>query len=146
MKFFRVLCLWLVIITTSFGQTAQGLEILKADPQFKNASWSVTVLDVIKDKPIVDFQSHLTLIPASTLKLITTGIALKKLGKDFTFSTQLGYTGSIKKGILQGDLVIKGYGDPTFGSDAWTQSKELSVQDITASYNDAVLCLSKTIG
>ena len=44
------------------------------------------------------------LVPASNMKLITTGLALASLGEDFRFETRLGYDGTIEDGILKGDL------------------------------------------
>lgn len=56
------------------------------------------------------------LLPASTMKSITTGAAMHSLGPDFRFETKIGYTGTIRDGILHGDLYIIGGGDPTLGS------------------------------
>ena len=55
-------------------------------------------------------------VPASTMKLITTGAAMHQLGPDFKFTTRLGYIGEIKDGTLEGDLYIVGGGDPTIAS------------------------------
>ena len=56
-------------------------------------------------------------IPASNMKLVTTGVALHRLGSGFTFRTRLGYSGSIIDRVLKGDLYIMGGGDPTLASD-----------------------------
>ncbi|MGN1214975.1 MAG: D-alanyl-D-alanine carboxypeptidase/D-alanyl-D-alanine-endopeptidase [Candidatus Cryptobacteroides sp.] len=56
------------------------------------------------------------MLPASNMKLITTGAALHALGADFRYSTRLGYSGEIKDGVLDGDLYIIGGGDPTIAS------------------------------
>lgn len=56
------------------------------------------------------------MLPASNMKLITTGAALHALGPDFRYSTRLGYSGEIKDGVLDGDLYIIGGGDPTIAS------------------------------
>ncbi len=56
-------------------------------------------------------------LPASNMKLITTGLALHTLGADYHFVTSLGYSGFVEDGILHGDLYIIGGGDPTLGSD-----------------------------
>ena len=56
------------------------------------------------------------LVPASNVKLITTGLALRSLGADFRFGTSLGYSGEVTGGTLHGDLYIVGGGDPTTGS------------------------------
>ena len=55
------------------------------------------------------------LVPASNLKLVTTGTALHALGPHFRFETGLGYTGTVEDGTLHGDVYIIGGGDPTIG-------------------------------
>jgi serine-type D-Ala-D-Ala carboxypeptidase/endopeptidase (penicillin-binding protein 4) len=63
-------------------------------------------------------ESHLgdrNLTPGSTQKLFTTFIALEILGGDRTYVTELFRTGSLDGGILKGDLILKGGGDPSFG-------------------------------
>ena len=55
------------------------------------------------------------MVPASNLKLVTTGAALHALGPDFRFETGLGYTGTVEDGTLHGDVYIIGGGDPTIG-------------------------------
>ena len=52
------------------------------------------------------------------LSLLTSAAALELLGPGYCFKTQLGYTGNLNKstGLLTGDIVIKGGGDPALGS------------------------------
>lgn len=53
-------------------------------------------------------------IPASTLKIITTGTAINYLGKDFKFNTKLYLDGEISEnGEFKGNIIIKGFGDPS---------------------------------
>ena len=56
------------------------------------------------------------LVPASNVKLLTTGLALHRLGADYRFPTNFGYTGTLEDGTLKGDLYIIGGGDPTTGA------------------------------
>jgi D-alanyl-D-alanine carboxypeptidase/D-alanyl-D-alanine-endopeptidase (penicillin-binding protein 4) len=71
------------------------------------------------------------LIPASTLKLLTTATALKILGKDFQYSTTAFLDGTIENEVLNGDLIVFGSGDPTFGSALFSQnSPELILSTI----------------
>lgn len=57
------------------------------------------------------------MVPASTAKLVTTGVALKTLGPDFRFRTGIGYVGTVTAdSTLVGDVFIIGGGDPTTGS------------------------------
>ncbi len=94
------------------------IEKLKSDKAMQHASWSVCVMSVQKDAVIAEYNSHISLIPASTLKLITTGVALSMLGSDFTFKTKIQYNGTFDSinGILKGNLYIIGGGDPTLDS------------------------------
>ena len=56
------------------------------------------------------------MVPASNVKLLTTGLALNFLGPEMRFNTSLAYTGEIQDGVLDGDLYIVGGGDPTLAS------------------------------
>ena len=56
------------------------------------------------------------LVPASNVKLLTTGLALHLLGADYRFETRLACSGEITDGVLKGDLYILGGGDPTTGA------------------------------
>lgn len=83
---------------------------------------SVAVFDVATGQQIFGFNDKKLLTPASILKLVTTNVALDQYGADFKFKTVLGYNGSIEDGTLYGDLVIKGFGDPTFGTDRFGEA------------------------
>ena len=65
---------------------------------------------------IVDIGSGDMLVPASNMKLISTGTALHALGGEYRYRTGLGYDGSIIDGVLIGDIYIIGGGDPTIAS------------------------------
>ena len=67
-------------------------------------------------RTIVDINAETMLVPASNMKLISTGIALHKLGADYRFETAIGHDGTIEDGVLKGNLYIIGGGDPTLGS------------------------------
>ena len=66
---------------------------------------------------IVDYNSSVAMVPASNMKLVTTGCALHSLGQDYRYKTALGYSGKIRDGILEGDLYIIGGADPTLGAE-----------------------------
>ena len=90
---------------------------LQADSQCKYASVSLTVLDAKTGETVFAGNPNMGLATASTLKTITSITAFNILGKDFQYQTQFGYSGTIDgDGTLNGDVIIKGSGDPTFGS------------------------------
>lgn len=65
---------------------------------------------------IYDYQGNKGLSTASTQKIFTAGAALETLGKNYTYKTSSGYSGTISGKTLNGNLFISSNGDPTLGS------------------------------
>lgn len=110
---------FLFLIFLSNGIFAQNpvqkyVEQLKTTDELKEAVWGVRAVKV-SGEVIADWNSSRRMIPASNLKLLTTGIALNELGSSHRFKTRLAYSGTIEGGTLKGDLYIVGGGDPTIG-------------------------------
>ncbi|HET7401345.1 MAG TPA: D-alanyl-D-alanine carboxypeptidase, partial [Usitatibacter sp.] len=62
--------------------------------------------------PVLVHQIAVPMNPASVMKLVTTYAALDQLGPAFTFHTDVLYTGELADGVLAGDLILRGGGDP----------------------------------
>ncbi len=113
------------------------LTYIAIDDTLNRAQWSIYAEYAGTGEPIIDYHSKICLAPASSLKIVTTGLTLVKLGPDFQFSTQLYYSGSInRKGILNGNLIIVGGGDPTLGSEMVPGS--LSLDSLTQTWTKAI--------
>ncbi|QKJ30835.1 D-alanyl-D-alanine carboxypeptidase/D-alanyl-D-alanine-endopeptidase [Mucilaginibacter mali] len=98
---------------------------LQQDSQCRYASVSLTVMDAKTGDVVFAANPDMGLATASTLKTVTSATAFYLLGKDFQYQTQVGYSGSIAAdGTLNGDIIIKGSGDPTLGSWRWENTKE----------------------
>ena len=82
----------------------------------KNASIGFYAFNLRDNQVIINHNGDLALVPASSLKLITTATALEVLGEAHRFTTTISYSGEIKNGILNGNIIIKGGGDPALGS------------------------------
>jgi D-alanyl-D-alanine carboxypeptidase/D-alanyl-D-alanine-endopeptidase (penicillin-binding protein 4) len=65
---------------------------------------------------LIDVNGSYKLNPASLVKVITTAAGLHILGANYRFKTEFGYTGYIKDSTLFGNIIIKGYADPTLYS------------------------------
>lgn len=83
------------------------------DPVFENALWGVQVIDLNTGAPLFSRNAQKSMMPASNTKLYTTAVGLELLGPEFRYETRLWATGNIEKGVLKGNLVIEGSGDPT---------------------------------
>jgi serine-type D-Ala-D-Ala carboxypeptidase/endopeptidase (penicillin-binding protein 4) len=55
-------------------------------------------------------------VPASNMKLLTMSVAAERLGWDYRFETKLEAAGRVANGVLTGDLIVTGSGDPSIGS------------------------------
>jgi len=98
-----------------------------ADHVFKHASISLLVINNSTGKTITNVNTETGLAPASCQKVITASTAFELLGHDYRYTTTLGYTGKIVNGVLNGDIIITGSGDPTLGSWRYTATTEESV-------------------
>ena len=87
---------------------------LVGDPTFSHASAGVKI--VRKGETLAAHDAHKLYIPASNMKLISTGAALYHLGTDHRFCTTISHDGYIEDGVLYGNLYIVGGADPTLGS------------------------------
>ncbi|SEM89044.1 D-alanyl-D-alanine carboxypeptidase / D-alanyl-D-alanine-endopeptidase (penicillin-binding protein 4) [Chryseobacterium taichungense] len=65
---------------------------------------------------VYEYQGNKGFSTASTQKIFTAAAALEVLGKNYTYKTNSGYSGTISSGTLKGNLIINSTGDPTLGS------------------------------
>jgi D-alanyl-D-alanine carboxypeptidase/D-alanyl-D-alanine-endopeptidase (penicillin-binding protein 4) len=123
--------LWLVsfslFTTNAYAQSiTEFIDQLKKENELQNASIGLYVVDAQTGLQICEYNSKLSLTPASTMKIITTGSALQLLGKDFKYETLLQYSGTFDKasGVINGDLYIKGSGDPSLNSEYFRKPED----------------------
>ena len=77
-------------------------------------SVAVFVQAVEANSPILSHNADKSMNPASVMKLVTTNAALDLLSPSYRWKTELYRDGSLINGVLNGNLIIKGYGDPSF--------------------------------
>lgn len=118
----------------SLARLNQEIEKLGKDNDLEHAVWGVNVLDAKTGKVITGYNDHISLTPASTLKVVTTAAALGILGEDFRYETKLEHDGVFDTvtGILKGNIYIKGGGDPSLGSALFRNRKDSLITDIWA--------------
>lgn len=75
----------------------------------------VYVVEVGTGRVLYDLNGAGRFVPASNQKLITAAAALMALGPDYEFRTAAYARGSVVNGVLQGNLVVRGGGNPTLG-------------------------------
>ena len=92
---------------------------------------AVSVRSLTRGDQLFRYHADTLVMPASNMKLVTLAVAAERLGWDFTFETTIVTTGTLDSdGVLHGDLILRGSGDPSLGVgdthaeqtlDAWAQ-------------------------
>jgi D-alanyl-D-alanine carboxypeptidase/D-alanyl-D-alanine-endopeptidase (penicillin-binding protein 4) len=103
-------------------------------------SLSVFVQDARTDEILMAHNADLPRQPASTIKVLTSIVALDALGPAYTWTTRAYTTAPIKQGVLDGDLVIVGGGDPYMIAERWWSFvTQLRQTGLTAINGDIVI-------
>ncbi len=101
-------------VTTTGAQPAPDKRIAAVmdRPEFVHASWGMEFYDLGTKKTLFAVNRDRLFVPGSTTKLLTMGTAFETLGPDHRFRTRVYRTGPVRNGVLEGDLVFVGSGDP----------------------------------
>lgn len=97
---------------------AYTVDSISKRKELRSANFSLYVYNLDSSKVIQNYNAEKAMVPASTMKVISTATALLVLGDSFRYNTKLEYDGVIdSNGTLIGNIYITGSGDPTFGSE-----------------------------
>jgi PBP4 family serine-type D-alanyl-D-alanine carboxypeptidase len=104
------------------------------------SSVGVVVQEVHGTEPVISFNADRPMNPASTMKLLTTYASLETLGPAYRWKTEAYLNGKLENGVLDGDLVFKGYGDPKLTVEQfWMWLRELRQRGLREIRGDIVL-------
>ena len=93
----------------------RALAALLAEPLLADARIGVVVVRGSETAPVVSHDGHKGFLPASNMKLVSGAVALATLGTDFRWTTRVQSAAALSDGVLQGDLLLVGDGDPSLG-------------------------------
>ena len=128
----------------TFSVQANGLppEVIQAlqAAQIPVQQVAVVVTPVAATSPLISHRPQAVMNPASVMKLVTTFAALDLLGPAYTWKTTASSTASTVDGVLQGNLTLKGSGDPRFTQESLSHLlRRLRVRGIQHIAGDIVL-------
>ena len=84
-----------------------------AVPGVRRAAWGIVVHSLDRNERLFELNPGTQLVPASIVKLVSVASASEAVGWDFRYETTLRATGPVVDGVLMGDLVAVGSGDPS---------------------------------
>lgn len=103
-------------------------------------SYTLLVQEVNSDTPLLAVNTDRPFNPASTIKTLTTLAGLERLGATYTWNTDVYADGQVEDGVLTGDLIIRGGGDPFLVEEHFrSMLKALQRQGIHTITGDLVL-------
>ena len=101
---------------------------------------AVVVQPLDADAPLLSHNADAAINPASVMKLVTSFAALNQLGPGYVWTTDVWADGTIADGVLNGNLVIKGHGDPSLTLERmWLLQRELRARGIRQIHGNLVL-------
>ncbi|MBN2319261.1 MAG: D-alanyl-D-alanine carboxypeptidase/D-alanyl-D-alanine-endopeptidase [Acidobacteria bacterium] len=97
----------------SIKRLYSDLDRIFSDRKFAGGYWGVQVYSLDHSEILYARNPSRLFIPASNNKIITAAVALLRLGPDYRFRTLLGIDGPVVDGVLEGNLIVTGFGDPS---------------------------------
>ncbi|HEX5083992.1 MAG TPA: D-alanyl-D-alanine carboxypeptidase, partial [Blastocatellia bacterium] len=96
---------------STLAELQSRIAALLDQPKFASARWGARVITA-EGAVIFERDVDKTFMPASNMKLYTSAAALDAFGPDFKIKTSVYATRPAKNGVLKGDLILYGRGDP----------------------------------
>lgn len=109
--------------TSAYGRLLAFInDSINSAAQLRGGSWSYYLGPVDTDTAMYEINSTTGMVPASVMKVVTTGTALSLLGPGYRFTTILQHDGTQTGTTLEGNIFIHGNGDPSLGSESFGSS------------------------
>lgn len=129
-----LIIVWFSACTATRPVTAQlspkqklvaSIDSMFNDPAFAHAHWGAKITSLKSGEVWYEHNAQRMFNPASNQKVLSGAVALTKLGADFRYETTLATNGSVVNGVLNGDLVVIGTGDPSLYIDFIENPREV---------------------
>ncbi|HMB90012.1 MAG TPA: D-alanyl-D-alanine carboxypeptidase/D-alanyl-D-alanine-endopeptidase [Rhodothermales bacterium] len=115
LSLFLPLALMAQPVGSAAARLAQAIDPILSDPAFTNAWWGALVVNLEDGTVLYERHAGKNFVPASNTKLYTTAAALDQLGPDYRYRTEVYIDGPVVDGVVQGNLIVRGSGDPVIG-------------------------------
>lgn len=129
-----LLAFYFTLVSSAFAETREkGISLFQKEVKkflssscLRKKDYGIKIYSLDRGESLYELRADKLFIPASNLKILTTAVALQILGPNYRFPTELYTDGTLKNGVLDGNLYIKGYGDPKFVTEQmWLLVNEL---------------------
>ena len=102
------------------GADALASDLGSALARTRRGQWGVIIISLSRGDTLFQSNPDAMMQPASTMKMYTAALALDRFGTDFEFKTAVLHDGQVgADGVLQGNLYLRGDGDPSLSPRLW---------------------------
>jgi D-alanyl-D-alanine carboxypeptidase/D-alanyl-D-alanine-endopeptidase (penicillin-binding protein 4) len=130
----------LLFATAASAQLPEPVARALAKAAIPESAAAFYVQEIGAERPALAANAERAMNPASTIKLLTTYAALELLGPAYRWSTEAWAGGSLRDGVLAGDLVLRGRGDPKLTlENFWLLLRDLRARGVRDIRGDLVL-------
>ncbi len=116
MRFLLITIVSAIWLQTLSAYLPSQIDKMMSKMKIRRENVSIKIVETKSGREIASYRSKQRRAPASVIKLMTTYSALLTLGTNFKWPTRFYYTGTLKRGVISGDLIVRSYGDPTLSS------------------------------
>lgn len=109
-----------------------AMDALFRDSGIGSTKMSAIIVDADTGRVLAEVNGDQSLIPASNMKVVTSGVALRVLGADYAFETKLNFDESANRAIVVGS------GDPAFGDPELLEQMGISAEDLLDIWSSAL--------
>lgn len=121
-QIFVALLLFPSLVALAAGDANDALRAMVGSAAIDSASSAVILIDLEGDSIVAGHNVDRPLVPASIMKTVTIATLLDKVGIDYRYKTEVFTEGKIAEGVLEGNIVVKGSGDPSLNASTGPES------------------------
>lgn len=133
-----VLTILFVVAAAVTAMAGEAADTFIKNGNLNAGSVAVKIVDLKTGDVLESHNSNAPLVPASIMKSVTIASLTKKQSLDYVYKTIVYITGSKKEGVLNGNLVVVGSGDPTLNSTAAPQSADIIDEIVRSLKNENI--------
>ena len=109
----RYFIYFILLTIYGYGYLPADIATMIKNLKINPANVSIIITETKGARELASYREFQSRYPASVMKTLTTYSALLELGENFKWPTRIFYRGTFYNGVIDGDLIVKGYGDPT---------------------------------
>ncbi|MCK5876980.1 MAG: D-alanyl-D-alanine carboxypeptidase/D-alanyl-D-alanine-endopeptidase [Candidatus Marithrix sp.] len=131
LKYFLLFNLLILVNLPANAKLTDKIDKILKATCLTDAQTSVSIVAIPSEKNIYSYNTLTPLLPASVMKIVTTAAALHYLGPEYRFKTVVLHNGKRNKDTIQGDLILRGGGDPRFFTETlWHIANQIKASGI----------------